>query len=257
MFNSRASSQLDDENVARTCSAGRPLRAISLHARPTKTPGVQHSRAPRTNLDSSDRSASAAPCMSEQHPVLVPDAAVFCRRRTSRALLTVHVAFVKASPAALSTVGYAMRFLDMKQNVLILCTGNSCRSQMAEGFLRSLAGDRFDVYSAGTEPKGEVHPLAVQVMAEIGVDISEQRPKGLHVYLGRLPVRYLIVVCSSANESCPRFFPGLSERLHWPFDDPAEFKGTPEDRLAEFRHVRDEIRARLTEWACGLPVPAA
>jgi arsenate reductase len=150
-----------------------------------------------------------------------------------------------------------MRFSDMKQNVLILCTGNSCRSQMAEGFLRSLAGDRFDVYSAGTEPKGEVHPVAVQVMAEIGVDISEQRPKGLHVYFGRLPVHCLIVVCSSANETCPRFFPGLSERVYWPFDDPAEFKGPPEDRLAEFRQVRDEIRERLVEWLKSLAVCAA
>ena len=145
----------------------------------------------------------------------------------------------------------------MKQNVLILCTGNSCRSQMAEGFLRSLAGDRFDVYSAGTEPKGEVHPLAVRVMNELGVDISQQQPKDLRVFLGRLPVRYLIVVCSSANENCPQFFPGLAERLYWPFDGPAEFKGTPEDRLAEFRQVRDEIRERLIEWLQSLLVCAA
>lgn len=119
---------------------------------------------------------------------------------------------------------------------------------MAEGFLRQLAGDRFNVFSAGTEPKEEVHPLAVQVMAEAGIDISRQHPKGVREYLGRMPVRYLIIVCSGADESCPRIFPGLSERLFWPFDDPAAFEGTPAETVDEFRRVRDEIKARIVAW---------
>jgi arsenate reductase len=135
-----------------------------------------------------------------------------------------------------------------RPNVLVLCTGNSCRSQMFEGFLRELGGDRFEVFSAGTEPKEEIHPLAVKVMAEAGINISQQHPKHVKEFLGRLPVRYLIIVCDGANESCPRIFPGLVERLFWPFDDPAKFTGTPEATLAEFRRVRDEIRERIVEW---------
>jgi arsenate reductase len=136
----------------------------------------------------------------------------------------------------------------MKPNVLVLCTGNSCRSQMAEGLLRQMAGDRFEIHSAGTKPKKEVHPLAVEVMDEIGIDVSDQRPKDLKEFLGRLPVRYLIIVCSGADEDCPRVFPGLSERLFWPFDDPAQFDGSPEETIAEFRRVRDEIKGRIVEW---------
>ena len=113
---------------------------------------------------------------------------------------------------------------------------------MAEGFLRHLGGDRFDVYSAGTEPKGAVHPLAVRVMAEEGIDIAGQQPKHLREFLGRLSVRYLIIVCSGADESCPRIFPGMAERLYWPFDDPAE------SGISEFRRVRDEIKSRIAEW---------
>jgi len=135
-----------------------------------------------------------------------------------------------------------------KPNVLVLCTGNSCRSQMAEGFLRQLAGDRFNVFSAGTEPKDEVHPLAIEVLAEVGIDISRQHPKSVKEFLGRLPVRYLIIVCDGANESCPRIFPGLVERLFWPFDDPAKFAGTPAATIAEFRRVRDAIRERIVQW---------
>jgi arsenate reductase len=135
-----------------------------------------------------------------------------------------------------------------KPNILVLCTGNSCRSQMAEGLLRHYGGDRFEVHSAGTNPQGEVHPLATQVMAEIGLDISAQRPKGLKGILGRLPVRYLIIVCSGANESCPVAFPGVLHRLFWPFDDPAAFAGSPEETVAEFRRVRDQIRDRVEQW---------
>lgn len=136
----------------------------------------------------------------------------------------------------------------MKPNVLVLCTGNSCRSQMAEGFLRALAADRYAVVSAGTEPKTEVHPLAVRVMDEVGVDISGQQPKDLREFLGKLPIRHLIIVCSGAEESCPRVFPGLAERIYWPFDDPAAFEGSPEETSNEFRRIRDEIRSRIVQW---------
>ena len=113
-------------------------------------------------------------------------------------------------------------------NILILCTGNSCRSQIAEGYFRHYAADRFETHSAGTEPKDAVHPLAVQVMAEEGIDISDHRPKDLQVFLGHMAVRYLIVVCDGANESCPRIWPGVLNRLYWPFADPAAFEGSPE-----------------------------
>jgi arsenate reductase len=136
----------------------------------------------------------------------------------------------------------------MKPNILVLCSGNSCRSQMAEGYLRNLAGDRFDVYSAGTEPKPEVHPIAVEVMGEDGIDISGRRPKGLQEFLGRLHIRHLIIVCSGADQSCPRIFPGMPERLYWPFDDPAQFDGSREETLAEFRRVRNEIKDRIVQW---------
>jgi arsenate reductase len=140
--------------------------------------------------------------------------------------------------------------MSAKENVLILCTGNSCRSQMAEGLLRELAGDRFQVLSAGMEPAPEVHPLAVRVMAEIGIDISKQRPKNLSEYLGRTRLRWLIIVCDKASRSCPRVWPMLSEqaRLDWPFDDPAEAAGSEEEKLAVFRRVRDEIKAKLEAW---------
>ena len=142
--------------------------------------------------------------------------------------------------------------MDARTNVLILCTGNSCRSQMAEGFLRKLAGERFDVFSAGTEPADRMHPLAVEVMAEKGIDISGNRPKDVGEYLGRLAVRYLIIVCQGANEKCPRIFPGMLNRLFWPFDDPAAFRGTPAATLENFRNVRDQIEARIREWLATL-----
>ena len=128
-----------------------------------------------------------------------------------------------------------------KPIVLFLCTGNSCRSQMAEGFLRHMAGGRFDVRSAGNEPKDEVHPLAIEVMAERDIDIRRQHPKHLKEYLGHLPVRHLIVVCGSADQSCPRIFPGAQSRLFWNLDDPASFVGSEEATLEEFRRIRDQI----------------
>jgi len=103
--------------------------------------------------------------------------------------------------------------MDKQGNVLFLCTGNSCRSQMAAGLLRELAGDRFDVYSAGTDPAERVHPLAIEVMAERDIDISGNEPTDVRKYLGRLPVRHLIIVCQGANESCPSTFPGALDRL--------------------------------------------
>lgn len=119
---------------------------------------------------------------------------------------------------------------------------------MAEGYLRHLAGDRFNVFSAGTQPAAQVHPLAVRVMAEDGIDISGQEPKGVREFLGQIPVSHLIIVCSGADKSCPRIFPGMPERLFWPFDDPAAFAGTESETLDEFRRVRDEIRERIETW---------
>jgi arsenate reductase len=135
-----------------------------------------------------------------------------------------------------------------KQRVLFLCTHNSARSQMAEGFLRKMAGDRFEVQSAGTE-KRSVHPLAIRAMADRGIDISGHTSK---VYDGLMqePWDYLITVCDDANEQCP-FIPGTRKRLHWSFTDPSRAAGSEDERLAVFRSVRDEIEARLGEWLKG------
>jgi arsenate reductase len=131
-----------------------------------------------------------------------------------------------------------------KKTVLFLCTGNSCRSQMAEGWLRHLGGGRFEALSAGTRPQG-VNPLAVRVMAEAGVDISGQRSKPVGEYLGR-DFDLLVTVCGGAKESCPVFLGKVGERRHWPIDDPAEAAGTEDEVLAVFRRVRDEIEMRVT-----------
>ena len=131
-----------------------------------------------------------------------------------------------------------------KQRVLFLCTHNSARSQMAEGLLRALAGDRFEAMSAGTEAT-HVRPLAIRAMWELGVDISGQESKTLDRYL-REPFDYVITVCDDANEACP-FFPGAANRLHWSFEDPSRAKGSEEERLAVFRSVRDRIRQRIED----------
>ena len=131
-----------------------------------------------------------------------------------------------------------------KTRVLFLCTHNSARSQMAEGLLRHLAGDRFEAMSAGTEAT-HVRPLAVRAMEEIGVDISGQESKTLERYLQR-PFDYVITVCDDANEACP-FFPGAANRLHWSFEDPSGVEGSEEERLAVFRSVRDRIRERIED----------
>jgi len=129
--------------------------------------------------------------------------------------------------------------------VLFLCTHNSARSQMAEGFLRALAGDRFEVASAGTEARG-VNPLAARVMAEAGVDLAGHTSKTLDRFVGE-PWDYVVTVCDSANEACP-VFPGAAQRLHWSFDDPSAAGGAEAERLAVFRRIRDEIRARIGAW---------
>jgi len=130
----------------------------------------------------------------------------------------------------------------MKKRVLILCTGNSARSQMAEGLLRQDGGDRFEAASAGTKPS-IVRPEAIAAMAEIGIDISSHRSKSVDEFLDN-PPDLLITVCDSARETCP-VFPVAVERLHWPFEDPASVEGSWDERLAAFRRVRDQIRARL------------
>ena len=129
-----------------------------------------------------------------------------------------------------------------KQRVLFLCTHNSARSQMAEGLLRDLAGDRFDAYSAGTEAT-HVRPPAIRAMAEIGIDISCQESKTLERYLDQ-PFDAVITVCDAANEACP-VFPGAKRRLHWSFPDPSRATGTEEEQLAVYRAVRDDIRTRI------------
>lgn len=133
--------------------------------------------------------------------------------------------------------------------VLFLCTGNSARSQMAEGFLRHLAGDRFEVASAGTHPFG-LNPNAVAVMREIGLDISNQRSKSVNDFHGE-PFDYVITVCDSARESCP-VLPGAGRMLHWSFEDPAVAQGSLEERMKVFRRVRDAITERIRQFAEGL-----
>ena len=138
-----------------------------------------------------------------------------------------------------------------KTNVLFLCTGNSCRSIIAEALLRARGGDRFEAYSAGVQPKG-IHPLTVQVLSEIGIDTRGLRSKDVAEYVGTLWVHYLVVVCHNAQESCPRGFHGRVERLFWELDDPPAFQGTDDERLNKFREVRDEIDRCVQGWIAQL-----
>ena len=131
----------------------------------------------------------------------------------------------------------------IKPRVLFLCTGNSARSQMAEGMARLLSDDKLEAFSAGTHPKG-LHHMAIKAMAEIGVDISHQRSKGVEPFDGQ-SFDYVITVCDRANEECP-VWPGARARIHWSFDDPAAATGSDGERLAVFRRVRDEIRQRVS-----------
>ena len=137
-----------------------------------------------------------------------------------------------------------------KPLVLILCTGNSCRSHLAEGILRRAAGDLIEVASAGSNPSGHVHPMAIQVMQEIGIDISGHRSKHMNEFLTR-DVNTVITVCGNADQACP-MFPGQVNRHHWGFDDPAHATGTDDQRLALFRRVRDEIQRVFEAYAAGL-----
>lgn len=136
-----------------------------------------------------------------------------------------------------------------KPLVLILCTGNSCRSHMAEGILHRAAGDLLDVRSAGSKPAGYVHPIAIEVMAEIGIDISAHRSKHMSEF-ARTDVQTVITVCGNADQACP-VFPGQVIRHHWGFDDPAHATGTADDIRAEFRRVRDEIRRVFEAFGAG------
>jgi len=130
--------------------------------------------------------------------------------------------------------------------VLFLCTANSARSPMAEALLRRHAGGRFEVYSAGIEPN-EINPLTVRVLSEIGIDASGLWAKSVELYRGKMHFDYVITVCSNAEERCP-VFAVSAIRLHWPFDDPAAAQGSDEEKLAAFRDVRDQIRARIVGW---------
>lgn len=133
-----------------------------------------------------------------------------------------------------------------KPRVLFLCTGNSARSQMAEAFLRKYGGDQFEVHSAGLDPT-VINPFTVKVLEEIGIDTSDQYAKSLDTYLGKVHFSYLITVCSKAEERCP-IFPGMGTRIHWPFEDPAAFEGSDEEKMEKFREIRNQIEEKIKSW---------
>ncbi len=137
-----------------------------------------------------------------------------------------------------------------KTTVLFLCTGNSARSQMAEALLRKHGGSRFEIHSAGLEPS-VINPYAVKVLNEIGIDTAGQYSKSLDTYIGKKNFDFLITVCSNADEKCP-VFPGMGNRLHWPFEDPAAFAGSEEDKTQKFREIRDLIESRIIDWLRAL-----
>jgi arsenate reductase (thioredoxin) len=134
----------------------------------------------------------------------------------------------------------------MTARVLFLCTGNSARSIMAEALLRYYAPDQFEAHSAGLDPRG-INPYTIRVMQEIGLDVSVERSKDVMEFLGKLHMSYVITVCSNAEERCP-IFPFSTQRLYWPFEDPAAFQGTDAEQAAKFREVRDLIDQRLRAW---------
>jgi arsenate reductase (thioredoxin) len=133
--------------------------------------------------------------------------------------------------------------------ILILCTGNSCRSHIAEGILRAVAGDTLRVASAGSKPAGYVHPLAIRALREIGIDISQHQSKHMNEFLAE-DVETVITVCGNADQVCP-IFPGQVNRHHWPFDDPAHATGSDDEQMAMFRRMRDEIAAVFRAYAAG------
>jgi arsenate reductase len=134
-----------------------------------------------------------------------------------------------------------------KTKVLFLCTGNSARSQMAEAFLRKYASDRFEAYSAGLEPTS-INPDTERVMEEAGIPLNGHYAKPLSDYMGKVHFGYLITVCANAEKKCPTVCPGMGQRAHWGFEDPAAFAGSEADTLARFREVRDQIDGRIQEW---------
>lgn len=139
---------------------------------------------------------------------------------------------------------------DHKRLVIFLCNGNTIRSQMAEGLLNHMGGDRFTAISAGVEPGKEVHPLAIAVLAEDGIDIRHHQPKAIREYLGKEAVLHMITVCDKAQQSCPRVWPGLPDtnRHHWMLDNPSTVEGTDEEKKAAFRKVRDDLKEKITHW---------
>jgi arsenate reductase len=134
-----------------------------------------------------------------------------------------------------------------KPKVLFLCTTNSARSQMAEAFLKKYGGDKFEAYSAGLEPKA-IHPYTEQVMREIGIPLTNQYSKSFREYMGKVHFAYLITVCAEAEKNCPTTFPGVGQRLHWTFEDPAAFGGSDEEKMTKFREVRDKIEQEIKKW---------
>ena len=139
-----------------------------------------------------------------------------------------------------------------KRRVLFLCTGNTARSIMGEAILRSMAGDRFEVYSAGLTPS-DVRPETIAVLEEDGYDTSGLHSKPVDEYLGTVFLHYLITVCEQAEENCPRIWPQGGMRIFWPVSDPAKVDGDEQMRLAAFREVRDDMRLRIDEWVSALP----
>jgi arsenate reductase len=134
-----------------------------------------------------------------------------------------------------------------KINVLFLCTGNSARSQMAEAFLKKYGSDRFEAFSAGLDPKA-IHSFTRQVMGEIGISLEGHWSKDVREYLGKVHFGYLITVCDEAEKNCPAVFPGVGQRLHWNYEDPAAFVGTEEETRQKFRDIRDKIKQRIKLW---------
>ncbi len=137
-----------------------------------------------------------------------------------------------------------------KRRVLVLCTGNSCRSHMAEGLINHFMGDKWVAHSAGTEPAGYVHPLAIQVMAELGIDISEHVSKPTSIFR-HAPLDLVITVCDDAAENCPLWL-GQGERVHIGFPDPAKAKGREEEKTAVFRQTRDDIKEKVLGYLAGV-----
>lgn len=145
---------------------------------------------------------------------------------------------------------------EKKPKVILLCTGNSARSQMAEGLMQKLGGAHYDIYSAGIEPKG-INPLAIQAMDQIGIDIRGQESTDLRTYLGHVEFAYLITLCGDAEKNCPRTFLSMGEHQHWDLEDPAAAQGTEAEKSAKFVEIRDEIDRRIHDWLADHGHPVA